>query len=100
MEFNIFTSLNPTTKSAIKMKPFLTLIVGAFVGWLFGTLNKKSSIGLLGNILIGIPGAYVGYWSFRQVGVFFHQGLLSGVIRGAIGALVILLIFNLIFKKR
>ena len=82
------------------MKPILTLLIGALIGWLVGFLYKKSSLGILGNVLIGIPGAYVGYWSFRQIGVDLGAGLISGMIRGAIGATVILLIFNLFFKRR
>lgn len=83
------------------MRPYITLIIGAIIGWLFGTLYKKSGLGLLGNILIGILGAYVGYWAFRQVDVFFSsEALLSGIIRGAIGSVVILFLYNIAFKKR
>jgi uncharacterized membrane protein YeaQ/YmgE (transglycosylase-associated protein family) len=86
--------------SNTKMKPFLMLLIGALVGWLFSKILKRSILGVLGNILVGILGAYIGYWTFRQLGVDPGPDIVSGMVRGAIGATVIVLLFNFVLKKR
>ena len=70
-----------------------TLIIGAIAGWLGGTIYKGSGLGLIGNIIIGILGSIVGYWLLGDV---FHVSLGGGWI----GAIVILFLINLIFKKK
>ena len=74
-----------------------TLIIGAIAGWLGGTIYKGSGLGLIGNILGGI----VGYWLLGSV---FHislgEGWIGSILTGAIGAIVILFLINLIFKKK
>lgn len=74
-----------------------TLIVGAIAGWLGGTIYKGSGLGLIGNIIIGILGSYVGSW---LLGTYLGEGWLGAILTGAIGAIVILFLVNLIFKKQ
>ena len=78
-----------------------TLIIGAIAGWLGGTIYKGSGLGLIGNIIIGILGSGVGYWLLGEV---FHVSLGGGwigaILTGAIGAIVILFLINLIVKKK
>ena len=38
------------------------LIVGAIAGWLAGLLVKGYGFGLLGNIVVGIVGAFIAGW--------------------------------------
>ena len=40
------------------------LLVGAIAGWLAGTLVKGYGFGLIGNIVIGVIGAFIGAWLF------------------------------------
>ena len=58
-----------------------TLITGAIAGWLGGTIYKGSGLGLFGNIIVGLLG-------------------IASILTGAIGAIVILFVINLIVKKR
>ena len=45
------------------------LIIGAVAGWLAGLLMRGGGFGLLGNIVVGIIGAFVGaFWSASQPG--------------------------------
>ena len=41
-----------------------TLIIGAVIGWLAGVIRKGYGFGLLGNIIVGIIGAFFGTWLF------------------------------------
>ncbi|MDO4229239.1 MAG: GlsB/YeaQ/YmgE family stress response membrane protein [Capnocytophaga sp.] len=78
-----------------------TLIVGALAGWLGGTIYKGSGLGLLGNIIVGLLGSVVGYWLLGNVlGVSLGGGWIGAILTGAVGAIVILFLINLIFKGR
>ena len=76
-----------------------TLIIGAIAGWLGSKLFKGSSLGLVGNIVIGVIGSFVGSWTLGKLGVSLGSGWTGSILTGAIGAIIILFLFNLIFKK-
>lgn len=75
------------------------LLVGAIAGWLADMLVAGNSVGILGNIVIGIIGALVGGWA---AGFFFGiQDPISGfnlttLIVAFLGGAVVLLIVNLV----
>ncbi len=75
-----------------------TLIIGAACGWLAGFLKQGYGFGLLGNIVIGILGSFVGSWLFRQLGVSIGTGLTNLIITSVVGALVVLFLVGLIRK--
>ncbi len=75
-----------------------TLIIGAASGWLAGLIRQGYGFGLLGNIVIGILGAFIGSWLFRQLGVHIGTGLVNHIITSVIGALVLLFLIGL-FRK-
>lgn len=78
-----------------------TLIIGAIAGWLGGTIYKGSGLGLLGNIVIGILGSGVGAWLLERVfKISLGEGWIGSILTGAIGAIVILFLVNLIFRKK
>lgn len=78
-----------------------TLIIGAIAGWLGGTIYKGSGLGLFGNIIVGLLGSGVGYWLLGSVfNISLGKGWIGSILTGAIGAIVILFVINLIVKKR
>ena len=81
------------------MSILATLIIGALAGWLGSEFYKGSGLGLIGNIVIGIIGSIVGSSLLGYLGVSLGSGWISDVLTGAIGAVVILFLFNLVFKK-
>jgi uncharacterized membrane protein YeaQ/YmgE (transglycosylase-associated protein family) len=75
----------------------LTWIIVGLVAGLLASFVVKGGYGLLGDIIIGILGAFVGGWIFRQMGWSTPFGGLAGTIFVAfIGAVVLLLILRLI----
>lgn len=82
------------------MNIVLILIVGAIAGWLGNLLLKGSGYGLIGNIVIGILGSFVGYWLLGKLGVSLGGGLLGAILTGAVGAIVILVILQIISGKK
>ena len=79
----------------------IVLVLGAVAGWLGGLVFKGSGLGLIGNIIVGIAGGFVGYWLLPKLGVHINTGTgwLNYVLTAGIGAVVLLAILNIIFRK-
>jgi uncharacterized membrane protein YeaQ/YmgE (transglycosylase-associated protein family) len=87
------------TKDRI-MEILVSILIGAAAGWLGSMIYRGSGLGLLGNIIVGIIGGPLGYWILGKLGVTLGGGWVGAILTGAIGAIVILLLINLIFKKK
>lgn len=75
------------------------LIIGAVSGWLAGQIKQGYGYGLLGNIIIGIIGAFVGHWLLIDIlHVSIGSGLVSTLVTSVIGALVVLFLIGLVKK--
>ncbi|MEO6724410.1 MAG: GlsB/YeaQ/YmgE family stress response membrane protein [Blastocatellia bacterium] len=74
----------------------ILLVVGAIAGWLAGVVMKGGGFGLVGDIVIGIIGAFLGAWLFSQLGVSAGGGTLGLLITAFIGAVVLLLLIRLV----
>jgi uncharacterized membrane protein YeaQ/YmgE (transglycosylase-associated protein family) len=72
-------------------------IVGLVAGVLASFVMGGTGFGIIGDIVIGIVGAFVGGWIFRSLGVTSPMGGLAGVIFVAfIGAMVLIFLLRLI----
>ena len=78
------------------------LLLGAVAGWLGGFVFQGGGLGLIGNIVVGIGGGFLGYWLLPKLGVHINTGTswLNYVLTAAIGAVVILAVINLLFKGK
>ncbi|HEY4642518.1 MAG TPA: GlsB/YeaQ/YmgE family stress response membrane protein [Thermoanaerobaculia bacterium] len=72
------------------------LIIGAIAGWLAGLVMKGRGFGLLGDIVVGIIGAFLGGWLFGRLGVSFGGGLAGSLIVAFLGAVILLFLVRLI----
>ena len=73
------------------------IIVGLVAGVLASLVMGGTGYGLIGDIIIGIVGAFVGGWLFSLLGVSSPFGGIAGVIFVAfIGAVVLLFILRMI----
>jgi len=73
------------------------LIVGLVAGLLASFVMGGTGLGIIGDIIIGICGAFVGGWVFRMLGLTSPIGGLGGVILVAfIGAVLLLGIIRLL----
>lgn len=81
----------------------MDLVTWLIVGLVAGVLASlvMGGVGLLGDIIVGILGAFVGGWIFRQLGVSTPFGGLAGTIFTAfVGAVVLLFLLHLIAGRR
>lgn len=77
------------------------IIVGLVAGVLASLVMGGTGFGIIGDIIIGIVGAFVGGWLFRSLGVTSPMGGLAGVIFVAfIGAMVLIFVLRLIRRGR
>jgi uncharacterized membrane protein YeaQ/YmgE (transglycosylase-associated protein family) len=72
------------------------LFVGLVAGWLAGKIVRGTGFGIIGDILVGIAGAFVASFLFPKLGIHIGSGLISEIIYSAIGAVVLLLIVRLV----
>ena len=75
------------------------LIIGAIAGWLAGQFMKGSGFGLLGDIIVGVIGAFLGGWLFGKLGIWPGGGLLGSLIVAFVGAVILLFLVRLIKRR-
>lgn len=74
------------------------LLVGAIAGWLAGQVMRGRGLGLIGNIVVGIIGAFVGGWLFGLLGISLVSGIIGAILQAFIGAVVLLAVIGAIKK--
>ena len=74
----------------------IILIVGAIAGWLAGQIVRGMGFGLIGNIVVGIVGAFVAGWLLPRIGIVIGGGMIASIINATIGAVVLLVVIGLI----
>jgi len=72
------------------------LIVGLVAGWLAGVLVKGGGFGVIGDLVVGVIGAFLGGWLFSTLGASAGGGLLGSIIVATVGAVVLLFIVRLV----
>jgi uncharacterized membrane protein YeaQ/YmgE (transglycosylase-associated protein family) len=74
----------------------VVLVVGLIAGWLAGQIVQGTGFGIVGDLLIGIAGAFIGSWLLPQLGLHLGSGIVLAVINATIGALLLLLVIRLV----
>jgi uncharacterized membrane protein YeaQ/YmgE (transglycosylase-associated protein family) len=72
------------------------LLVGLVAGWLAGKIVQGTGFGVIGDMVIGVIGAFFGTWLLGMLGIFIGGGVIAAIINATIGAIVLLLIVRLI----
>jgi len=76
----------------------IALIIGGIAGWLAGVIVKGAGLGLIGNIVVGIVGAFVASWLFPRLGISLgtDSAIVTSIIYATIGGVIVLLVLSLI----
>lgn len=72
------------------------IFVGIVAGWLAGRVMEGGGFGLIGDLLVGLVGAFIGDWLLPRVGIHLGVGLVASIVNAFIGAVVLLMILRLI----
>ncbi|HET9709977.1 MAG TPA: GlsB/YeaQ/YmgE family stress response membrane protein [Gemmatimonadales bacterium] len=71
------------------------LLIGLAAGWLAGKVMKGSGYGLIGDLIIGVVGAFLGGWIFGLLHIA-AGGLLGLLVTAFVGAVVLVWLLRLI----
>lgn len=63
-------------------------LTGALVGWMAGHIMKGRGFGCLGNVMVGILGAVLGFFLFKFTCIEI-DGFLGEILRSLIGACIL-----------
>jgi uncharacterized membrane protein YeaQ/YmgE (transglycosylase-associated protein family) len=70
------------------------LLVGIVAGWLAGKLVAGGGFGLIGDLIVGVLGAFIGNWILPRLNIHLGVGTLSLILNATIGAVVLLVIIR------
>jgi uncharacterized membrane protein YeaQ/YmgE (transglycosylase-associated protein family) len=73
----------------------LFLLIGIVAGFLAGKIMRGAGFGLVGDLIIGVIGSFIGVWVFGLLGIV-AGGILGLLVASLIGALLLLYILRLV----
>lgn len=76
----------------------LLLVVGAVAGWLAGLILQRRGFGLVGNLIIGVIGSFLGRFVVGLLG-FGVRSTLAGLITAVIGALLLVWLLSFVPRR-
>jgi LPXTG-motif cell wall-anchored protein len=76
------------------------LVVGIVAGWIAGKVVRGTGFGLIGDLLVGVIGAFIASLLFPKLGVQLGTGMVSEIVYSALGAIILLLIIGLFRRRR
>jgi uncharacterized membrane protein YeaQ/YmgE (transglycosylase-associated protein family) len=77
------------------------IVLGLISGFIASKIVNKSGEGLLLDIILGVVGALVGGFLFNQFGMAGVSGVnLYSMLVAIVGAVVVLLLYHAIFRRR
>lgn len=71
------------------------LLIGLIAGWLAGQVMRGGGYGVVGDMIVGVIGAFLGGWIFRMLGIATYS-LIGSLITAFVGAVVLIVILRLI----
>jgi uncharacterized membrane protein YeaQ/YmgE (transglycosylase-associated protein family) len=77
------------------------IVVGVIAGFLAkAVVPGEGPVGVLGDLVVGIIGAFIGGYIMRALGTSLGGGMLGTIVVAFIGAVVLLLILRAITGRR
>ncbi len=73
------------------------LLIGLAAGWLAGKVMKGSGYGLIGDLVIGVVGAFLGGWIFGLLTIA-AGGLIGLLVTAFVGAVVLVWLLRMLKK--
>jgi uncharacterized membrane protein YeaQ/YmgE (transglycosylase-associated protein family) len=72
------------------------IVVGVIAGWLAGQIVRGGGFGLIGDLIVGVIGAFIGDWLLPRLNIHLGAGTVSLVVNATIGAIILLVILRLV----
>ncbi len=77
-----------------------TILMGGAAGYLAGQIMKGKGFGILMNVFVGVAGSIFGRIIFRIIGISLGGGIIGNLLTATIGAVLLVVIVNLIKGKK
>jgi uncharacterized membrane protein YeaQ/YmgE (transglycosylase-associated protein family) len=72
------------------------LLVGLVAGWIATKLVTKHGMGIVGDVVVGVIGAFIGDWLLPRLGIHLGTGFALAILNALVGSVVLLLLVRLI----
>lgn len=72
----------------------VVVLVGIVAGWLAGKIVDGGGFGLIGDLIVGVAGAFIGDWLLPRLNIHLGIGIVALIINATIGAIVLLAIIR------
>ena len=74
------------------------VLIGGVAGWLAGLLLRGTGYGIIGDIVVGLIGAFVGHWLLQAMHVSINLGspVADRIVISVIGAVLLMLVVGLL----
>ncbi len=69
---------------------------GSWPAWLAGKVMTGGGFGLIGDLIVGLIGAFIGDWLLPRLNIHLGTGWVPLILNAFIGAVVLLLILHLV----
>jgi uncharacterized membrane protein YeaQ/YmgE (transglycosylase-associated protein family) len=76
------------------------VLVGIVAGWLAGKIVDGGGFGLIGDLIVGVIGAFFGDWLLPRLSIHLGVGIVPLIINAKMGAIVLLLIIRVVAGRR
>jgi uncharacterized membrane protein YeaQ/YmgE (transglycosylase-associated protein family) len=74
----------------------VVIVVGIVAGYLAGKVMRGGGFGLIGDLVVGLIGAFIGDWLLPRLGIHLGVGIVALIVNALIGAIILLLILRLV----
>ncbi|TLG77820.1 GlsB/YeaQ/YmgE family stress response membrane protein [Methylocystis sp. B8] len=72
------------------------LLVGLVAGWIAAKVVTKHGMGIAGDVIVGVIGAFIGDWLLPRLGIHLGAGLALAIFNATVGAIVLLVLVRVI----
>ncbi len=78
----------------------VAVVVGLVAGWLAQFVMKGGGYGLMGDVLLGVGGSFVGGWLFYMLGLAAGTGWFGTIAVAFVGAVSLIFAQRTLFQVR
>ena len=75
---------------------YVILLVGLIAAWVVAKIVTNHGMGIVGDALVGVIGAFIGPWLLPRLGIHLGTGYVFAILSAAVGAVALLLLVRLV----
>ena len=76
----------------------MIVVIGGVAGWLAGLILRGTGYGIIGDIVVGLIGAFIGNWVVHAFHVSINLGspVANRIVVSVVGAVLLMLVIGLL----